>query len=895
MQNNSINSQTDIANVTVVTEENQIIVPQPITSVIEVNNPGPQGPVGPQGVAGPSEPFANMGGGVYATTSSIQVTGSFLVSGSSTFTNIGPAIFSGSVDVVGATTMSSAIVTGNVTVLGTASIGTLVVNQTVLSTGSNQLGDSANDTQTLYGTVVVPTGSLTITGSLTVSSSNATQLLVGSNLLFVSSSGNVGIGTITPTNTLDVSGTVRLLSGGSYLTLNNSTYSELAYTAVNYFRANGAQALINGPTIQFLVGGSEKVRVASTTGNFLINTTTDAGFKLDVNGNAKIKGSGATSATTALRVENTNASASLVVLDNGFVGIGTSSAQYNLDLYGSYHQYQNQGLLARYDISSANANQNRGVWDFYTNAASSADFFGRFGFKFEGGTSDAFKQFQVHIGDSTTPKFVVDGSGRMGIGTIAPSAQLHVSGSSGSALLRIDSPASSSILFVSGSGNVGINTTGSSAYSLDINGTARVNGPMVFAQNSQINGSGNLSIGAFSIHSSFGYATFSQTTLLLTGATFTSTTGTQTGLSFSGGFSPTSGTATYSAYSILPTINQTGGANGITRGLFISPTLTSAADYRAIETTSGSVIFNQGTASLMLVSSSGNVGIGTNNPSANIHIANSSSAAIRIQNVGGSSADFSISAGNGRLEMVGNGASAGRITVGQFAKTVGINQQSPNAALDVIGSGATNATNTFLVRNSTPTTLLTMLDNGQVAFTSPTMSLAVSQSAFSISPIISASNIVGGQYYGVSITPTFFQTTGSQTETAFRVAATFTSSNAATATGGNNVIADFGSTSAGSQLTVTDVTSGSIYMVNDVSGIPIIEATSNWDVNIYDFPNKVFEKTGSQVNIYGTMRISGSFILPLSQSVAPQTGSAYWSGSLLFIYDGTRYRSSSFA
>jgi hypothetical protein len=212
----------------------------------------------------------------------------------------------------------------------------------------------------------------------------------------------------------------------------------------------------------------------------------------------------------------------------------------------------------------------------------------------------------------------------------------------------------------------------------------------------------------------------------------------------------------------------------------------------------------------------------------------------------------------------------------------------------VRGTGTTNATTTLLLQNSTPTNILSVLDNGQVAFTSPTMSLAASQSAFSISPIISASNIVGGQYYGVSITPTFFQTTGSQTETAFRVAATFTQSSAA-ATSGSNIIADFGSTSAGSQLTVTDVTSGSIYMVNDVSGIPIIEATSNWDVNIYDFPNKIFEKTGSQVNIYGTMRVSGSFILPLSQSATPQTGSAYWSGSLLFIYDGTRYRSSSFA
>jgi hypothetical protein len=49
----------------------------------------------------------------------------------------------------------------------------------------------------------------------------------------------------------------------------------------------------------------------------------------------QVRGSGTTSATTALRVENTNASASLVVLDNGFVGINTGSAQYNLDVNGN--------------------------------------------------------------------------------------------------------------------------------------------------------------------------------------------------------------------------------------------------------------------------------------------------------------------------------------------------------------------------------------------------------------------------------------------------------------------------------------------------------------------------------------------------------------------------------
>ena len=43
------------------------------------------------------------------------------------------------------------------------------------------------------------------------------------------------------------------------------------------------------------------------------------------------------------------------------------------------------------------------------------------------------------------------------------------------------------------------------------------------------------------------------------------------------------------------------------------------------------------------------------------------------------------------------------------------------------------------------------------------------------------------------------------------------------------------------------------------------------------------------------MSPSSSFVLPLTASSSPLTGSAYWSGSLLFIWNGTRYMSSSFA
>lgn len=55
-------------------------------------------------------------------------------------------------------------------------------------------------------------------------------------------------------------------------------------------------------------------------------------------------------------------------------------------------------------------------------------------------------------------------------------------------------------------------------------------------------------------------------------------------------FSPTSGNATFSALLVRPSINQTGGANGITRGVYVRPILQSAVDFRAIQIDSGKVV-----------------------------------------------------------------------------------------------------------------------------------------------------------------------------------------------------------------------------------------------------------------------------------------------------------------
>lgn len=128
---------------------------------------------------------------------------------------------------------------------------------------------------------------------------------------------------------------------------------------------------------------------------------------------------------------------------------------------------------------------------------------------------------------------------------------------------------------------------------------------------------------------------------------------------------------------------------------------------------------------------------------------------------------------------------------------------------------------------------------------------------FDISHDITQPAQTGSQIYEVNITPTLRYTAPNQTQTALRVAATFSGSTVLSSSQAN-IIADFGSTSAGSQFLVNDITSGSIYMVNDVSGLPIIEANSNWDVFIYDYPNVVLKKTGSTIEISGSLRLNGS-------------------------------------
>ena len=144
-------------------------------------------------------------------------------------------------------------------------------------------------------------------------------------------------------------------------------------------------------------------------------------------------------------------------------------------------------------------------------------------------------------------------------------------------------------------GNVLIQNGGTftdAGYRLDVNGTSRFQGNISQGSGHSILSLGNnVNLRTFLAGGS-GYVVNAQSY-----NTLNSSSNEQGFGEFTGTYAPTSvsGTPSFNALKLTPTINQTGSANQITRGLFINPTLTSAADFRAIEVGSGITILGAAT------------------------------------------------------------------------------------------------------------------------------------------------------------------------------------------------------------------------------------------------------------------------------------------------------------
>jgi len=409
-------------------------------------------------------------------------------------------------------------------------------------------------TTTISGSGV--SGSLTVTGSLIVSGSNTitnygafTSNEAGGdfdfrvessgepNMLFVDAGENrVGIGTVSPSKRLHVSGSV---GDASILVESDSKTIELlpangpsirfgTDTDTDYYMSVGAFGGYNQISLQhgytdFQItgslggigyyfdqpGGNVGIGTQAPSASLHVSSSGDAallqvdgaanGTVLFVTGSGQV-GVGTTSPASRLHISASTESLSgekllevtgkangtvLFVTGSGRVGIGTAAPTRMLDIEG--------GDSAGIQLNAVNQS------NAYTVGS---DGYGFTIFEDAGLGTAGYRMVVADGGGSTTAGFIGMGSGVSIAGSLYPSAQLHVSSSNNQAVFRVDHGNSLPLLFATGSGRVGIGTTSPasrlhiSASTESLSGekllevTGKANGTVLF-----VTGSGRVGIG----------------------------------------------------------------------------------------------------------------------------------------------------------------------------------------------------------------------------------------------------------------------------------------------------------------------------------------------------------------------------------------------------------------
>ena len=256
----------------------------------------------------------------------------------------------------------------------------------------------------------------------------------------ITSSGNVGIKTSSPSTDLEIGDS----SGNAAITINKSTSG----TGTLYFdNANANKVYLqadSGEHLRIATNNTERIRVTDG-GNVLIGTTTDSGQKLQVSGNAKVTGvfytdyvqtlSGTSidfrhqDASTIMRVDTANAR----------VGIGTTSPAYTLDVNGSLHSTNiniADGIYHEGDTNTYMQFHANDQWRVVTGGA---------------------ERLEVNS-SSTTVQNVLIANDFVGIGTSSPNHKLDIY-SNENVPLRIHRPSNAN-LDSSGAWGIGFSTRG---------------------------------------------------------------------------------------------------------------------------------------------------------------------------------------------------------------------------------------------------------------------------------------------------------------------------------------------------------------------------------------------------------------------------------------------------
>lgn len=176
------------------------------------------------------------------------------------------------------------------------------------------------------------------------------------------------------------------------------------------------------------------------------------------------------------------------------------------------------------------------------------------------------------------------------------------------------------------------------------------------------------------------------------GASILATAGDSRAIHMSRIFAPTSGSATWSQLSVQAAVNQTGGASGVTRNLFVNSVITAAADHRALEVAGGKSYFTYSPAS-------GEAAARLNGTWFTGGTATTTKPLVLIEPTGTTSTGWSTS-GTG----VGINAASGFAGNLLDAQLAGATKFSVNASGDILVGGDTpvvrNAANDIWIRNA---------------------------------------------------------------------------------------------------------------------------------------------------------------------------------------------------
>jgi hypothetical protein len=343
--------------------------------------------------------------------------------------------------------------------LNTALSGKVPTTRTLTINGTTQ-DLSADRTFTISTGITVgttPIASGTVGRVLFEGTGNVLQ--ESANLFWDNTNARLGIGTSSPAQKIDVLGNV---NGGNLVNIKNASTGAAAVSGFQCENSisNGSvfltsssytpNGVLTANTLGFYSGGvtpiticsaniitmstggvTERLRIGNT-GNVLIGTTTDGGFRLDVNGTARVQDNLTIS-------KNQNATTFLLISNTTSGGSSTSQIQLTSDsTSGTFSAFKTSSTYNTYKTLVA---KDAG---FYNNSTG-----GDFSFLNDNTTG----RFKIAVGASSTAQFIVQSTG-----------------------------------------NVGINTTTDAGFRLDVNGTARVSGNLTLTGGSLLMNNNNIYI-----------------------------------------------------------------------------------------------------------------------------------------------------------------------------------------------------------------------------------------------------------------------------------------------------------------------------------------------------------------------------------------------------------------